>query len=637
MRLEDPYIWLEDLEKKETLEFINKHNEVLKKFLNDLPSRFMGRIKKYYGVPYVYSFKLCEKGIYFILRSSTGYSVEFLSWDGVVREIVSSKVFGENVVISEVYPSKEGGILGVSYTVGGSDEGYIRFIDVNSGDVVDELRGTIGNVVWINDREYYYARLYRSGETPDGVKAPAERIFKRRIGSGVEELVFGEKLPTNYLLSIHETNLEDRVFTVVWRGWSRSTVYGGYLNDPTSWKKIFDGGEYLVKPVGYAPDGSVAYLAYYDGEGLGRIISVDSSGIVREVVGEQEYPLEHTVISRNKIYAVYLVNASSRLRIYSLDGELLKEIVFRKLMSISSIDVFRDRIVFTGESFDTPSSMYLIDTIEDTYRKLYGAKPLIELNVEEAWTTSSNGTRIHMFIVGRENSGGEKPCSRVAIVYGYGGFGISITPFYLSPLIPFIEDGGTVVIANLRGGGEYGEKWHRMGRREYKQNVFEDYKAVLKYIKSRGYRTIGFGSSNGGLLVAATMAQAPQLFDAAIIGYPVIDMLRFHKLYIGSLWVDEYGDPDNPRDREYLIKYSPYHNVGNGVMYPPTLVYTGLHDDRVHPGHALKFVAKLEDVNAPVYLRVETSAGHRGASPEVKIREYSDILAFVYKTLCYNY
>ncbi len=165
--------------------------------------------------------------------------------------------------------------------------------------------------------------------------------------------------------------------------------------------------------------------------------------------------------------------------------------------------------------------------------------------------------------------------------------------------------------------------------KEYRQNVFEDYKAVLRHVRKMGYRTIGWGVSNGGLLVAATMVQSPELFDAALIGYPVIDMLRFHKLYIGRLWTTEYGDPDNPRDREYLIKYSPYHNVRAGKKYPYTLVYTGLHDDRVHPGHALKFVARPEEVDAPVYLRVETSSGHKGSSPDIKVREYSDLYAFI--------
>ena len=166
--------------------------------------------------------------------------------------------------------------------------------------------------------------------------------------------------------------------------------------------------------------------------------------------------------------------------------------------------------------------------------------------------------------------------------------------------------------------------------REKKQNVFEDFKAVLKYFKGLGYKVVGIGRSNGGLLIAAVLTQDPELLDAAVIGYPVIDMLRFHKLYVGSLWVSEYGNPEDPRDREYLLKYSPYHNVRKDLKYPPTLVYTGLHDDRVHPGHALKSVAKLEEVGAPIYLRVELISGHRGALPKVKVKELSDVLAFIY-------
>lgn len=195
------------------------------------------------------------------------------------------------------------------------------------------------------------------------------------------------------------------------------------------------------------------------------------------------------------------------------------------------------------------------------------------------------------------------------------------------------EDRYYYVVTNIRGGSEFGGWCHREGMREKKQNVFEDFKAVLKYFKGLGYKVVGISRSNGGLLIAAVLTQDPELLDAAVIGYPVIDMLRFHKLYVGSLWVSEYGNPEDPRDREYLLKYSPYHNVRKGSKYPPTLVYTGLHDDRVHPGHALKFVAKLEEVGAPIYLRVELISGHRGASPKVKVKELSDVLAFIYKIM----
>jgi len=218
------------------------------------------------------------------------------------------------------------------------------------------------------------------------------------------------------------------------------------------------------------------------------------------------------------------------------------------------------------------------------------------------------------------------------IVYGYGGFNISLTPRYTPLIMPFVEDGGVYVVTNLRGGGEYGEEWHRQGMRENKQNVFDDFIACLKYFKELGARVAALGRSNGGLLVAATLTQAPHLFDSALIGYPVIDMLNYHRYHIGRAWIPEYGDPENPEDRRFLEKYSPLHNVKR-AKYPPILVFTGLNDDRVHPIHALKFTARLEEVNAPVYLRVEEESGHSGATPLTRIRESADILAFIYKTL----
>jgi prolyl oligopeptidase len=218
------------------------------------------------------------------------------------------------------------------------------------------------------------------------------------------------------------------------------------------------------------------------------------------------------------------------------------------------------------------------------------------------------------------------------LAYGYGGFAVSLTPRFYPYAIPFLEDGGAFVIANLRGGKEYGEEWHRKGMREKKQNVFEDFKAVLKTFKDQGSKVVAFGVSNGGLLVGTVLTKHPQLIDGALIGYPVLDMLRFHKLHIGEAWVPEYGNPNHSKDAEFLAKYSPYHNVTK-KSYPPIMLFTGLHDDRVHPAHALKFAAKLDEVKAPYLLRVETKSGHSGATPTTKTEEYADIMAFVYKTL----
>ena len=623
MSYEDPYIWLESLGSKNTIKFIEEHNEKFRKFLGNAPNKYLQRIKKYYEYPYIIDLVPTDKGIYLLLRKKDFYVIELLTWDGSLEKIVSSRDLGENVVIGAIYASRDGSRLGFFYTIGGSDEGYLKIIDSDSKEIIDELTGSVWSIVWIDRDRYYYSRLYRRGKTPDDIEAPAERIFLRSSSKGIEEIVFGKGFGTNYMMGLIEVWDPSWIFIYVDYGWYKSKIYGGLRDNPYSWRLIFDGGEYRVRPIGYVNGSS--YLVYYDGEGLGRIIRICDDK-VEEVVGEDKYPLRKAVIVNDRIYAEYLVNASSKLRVYNLNGELINEYAFDKPSSIKLLSFHKNKVYFTLESFDTPSSLYVIE--EGTMKKLYGYTSGLEIMVGEDWCTSSDGTRIHMFIVKNKAKDNKK-----AIVYGYGGFGVSITPFYLGAMSVFIEDGGTFVIANLRGGGEYGEKWHRMGMRENKQNVFEDFKAVLKHVKAKGYKVVGWGSSNGGLLVAATMVQEPELFDVALIGYPVIDMLRFHKLYIGRLWTTEYGDPDNPRDREFLLKYSPYHNVRRDKKYPVILVYTGLHDDRVHPGHALKFVAKLEEVGAPVYLRVETSSGHMGSSPEVKAKEFSDILAFIEKVL----
>jgi len=219
------------------------------------------------------------------------------------------------------------------------------------------------------------------------------------------------------------------------------------------------------------------------------------------------------------------------------------------------------------------------------------------------------------------------------VAYGYGGFGISLTPGYRPFIEALVRSGFAFVQANLGGGREEGEAWHRAGMLENKRRVFEDYAAVAEHLKMLGCKVAGWGGSNGGLLIGAVETMWPHLLDAALIGYPVLDMLRYHKLYIGRVWVPEYGDLEDPKMRQYLLSYSPYHNIPRDRKLPPTLVYTGLHDDRVHPGHKLKYAAKARKYGRPVYLRVETRSGHSGATAEVKAEEMADMLAFLVKVL----
>jgi prolyl oligopeptidase len=193
-----------------------------------------------------------------------------------------------------------------------------------------------------------------------------------------------------------------------------------------------------------------------------------------------------------------------------------------------------------------------------------------------------------------------------------------------------VENGVSCVITNLRGGNEYGEKWHSDGKLDKKQNVFDDYAAVIRSFREKGAKVVAYGISNGGLLVGTTITQNPGLIDGALIGYPVLDMMRFHKLLVGKFWIDKYGDPDKEKDERYLLKYSPYHNVREKVHYPKTLIFTGLNDDRVHPTHALKFAAKLEKTgSSDIWLRVQAKGGHAGSSVKTKIEELSDLAGFI--------
>lgn len=617
-------MWMENLEDNRVHEFITRHNDGFRSFVAGLDEVYFEKAKKYYEAPTVIDIASSSRGVFLVVREGMKYKVKLLRHNGEMVSLVSSRNLGEHVVIRAVYARRDGGRFAFFYTVAGSDEGYTRIVDTNSLEVIDEIKGSVWGIVWVHGEKYYYSRLYRRGKTPDGVEAPAERIILRDPGTGSEEVVFGYGYSTNYMMGIVEAWDPNRVFVLVEYGWQKSKIYGGLRSDPATWKLLFDGGEYRVFPLGYY--GDHAYLIYYDRDGLGRVIRV-KDGVYEEVIGEQGYPLRKGVLVGDKLYLEYLVDAASRLRVYSLDGVLLHEHVFGEPVSIRLLDYADSKVYLSVESFNKPSDIYVVE--ESSLKLVYSAPYRLDVVVKEEWCRSSDGTSVHMFVIHRKGVEPEKK----AIVYGYGGFGIAITPFYLGPMLAFVEDGGVFVVANLRGGGEYGEKWHRMGMRENKQNVFEDYKAVLGHMKRKGFRTVGLGVSNGGLLVAATLTQSPRLFDVAVIGYPVIDMPRFHKLYIGKLWTTEYGDPDNPRDREYLLKYSPYHNVRRDEKYPPVLVYTGLHDDRVHHAHALKFVARLEEVGAPVYLRVELESGHMGASPETKLREYADILAFIHRVL----
>jgi prolyl oligopeptidase len=386
---------------------------------------------------------------------------------------------------------------------------------------------------------------------------------------------------------------------------------------------------------------------------------------VREVVPESAHRLSSAVMARETLVATCLQNASDHLLLFGLDGSPKGEIPLAGIGSIVAIDAEPDdeevRFVFTSftqpptavtfrlkaettgisretfrleaETTEIPGETFRLQATPSCSFRLQ-AESAEEYQTTQVWYPSKDGTRVSMFLVHRRDlpRDGDRP----VLLSGYGGFNISRTPAFDPGNFPLLDRGGIFALANLRGGGEYGEAWHRAGMLESKQNVFDDFIAAAEFLIADGYtspRRIAIeGGSNGGLLVGAAMIQRPDLFAAVLCRVPVADMLRYHLFTVGRFWIPEYGSADDPAQFEYLLKYSPYHNVKAGVRYPPTLVMTADTDDRVAPGMAKKFTARLQAAGGggPILIRVETKAGHGAGKPLAKvIDEEADMLVFL--------
>ena len=623
MNVDDPYIWMENLEDERVKKFINVENEKLRGYLGNLPNRMVNQIKEYFFKPVLIQARFSPNGFFMLKRVRDRYLLERYFWnDNEPVKILDSKELGEDVILLGFKYYEPINLLLYSMTQAGSDIMTLKIIDLETREVIDELKGSIWSFVFLGERKYFYTRFYRSEKTPDGVDPPATRVLLREYGE--DTMVFGEGIGTNYFIDLRDSLDETKALIQVSYGWSWGKIYGGDLRKPDSWHLLYESKDNPVKLIDFV--NGYYYFIGYGVKETGGLFRVDEEGNVENVVPEGIYPLESGIASNEEILLQYLVDAVSIVKSYNIKTGEIKTVFDRQYYSYHFHHSIPGKILISRTTFWIPYHLILYEN--GGGKVILGEEVDGEYVVQEDFAESQDGVKIHYFKFKKINGKGD-----TALVLGYGGFGISYTPGYIMDLIKLVDDGHTVVLTNLRGGSEYGEKWHKDGMLFKKMNVFNDYISVLEKLRREGYKTVAMGGSNGGLLVGATLNMRPDLIDVALIGYPVLDMLRFHKLYIGRAWVPEYGDPDDPKHREYLLKYSPYHNIDPSKKYPPTLVFTGLHDDRVHPAHALKYVAKMREINAPIYLRVETKSGHMGSSPETRLKERADLLAFIYKTL----
>jgi prolyl oligopeptidase len=556
--------------------------------------------------------------------------------------------------LDEWKPSADGRFLLYSVQDGGSDWRILRVIDVASGTLLpDEIRwAKFTHLAWAGSEGFFYSRFPAPAAGQDfQAQNFNQAVWFHRIGTAQEadELVYATPARPSANHTAEVTS--DGRIAVITSALGTEARYEIHTidlarRDPGSWR---------VRPLvtGFENDWKLV-------EGLGtrlwfvtnrdasryRILATDlrlRSPKWREIVPEAELKLERGTIVGSKLILAYLEHASTRAVVYDLTGKPARSI---ELSDIGTASGFRGKpgdpeTFYSFSSFNRPATVYRLDLATGETRPF--AEPELtfaptDFDIEQRFYPSKDGTRIPLFIVRKKAiAAAGKPVP--TLLYGYGGFDVSLTPGFSAARMAWLEAGGAFALANIRGGGEYGKEWHDAGRGANKQNVFDDFIAAGEYLIAQGITAksglVVQGGSNGGLLVGAVVNQRPDLFAAANPQVGVMDMLRFDRFTAGRYWIDDYGRPDREADFKVLRAYSPYHNIRSGTAYPAILVTTADTDDRVVPGHSFKYAAALQSAaldDTPHLIRIETRAGHGSGKPTDKaIEENADILAFLAK------
>ncbi len=666
-RVADPYRSLENAEDPATSAWVDAENALTRRVLNrPLRETLKARITELVDYPRISV--PTRKGRFYFFFKNTGLqnqSVYFVQegTKGEPRVLIDPNTLSSDgtVALSNVSPTRDGKLLGYALSRSGSDRQEIYVREVATGrDLPDKLLwAKFTSIAWTaDDRGFFYTRYPEPGTVPKGDENYFPKLCYHRLGDpqGKDRLIFEKPAEKEVFIGAGVSYDGQWLLIQAVKGsGDRSEVHVLDLRKP--------GGKPVPVFSGYEHGYTIAdvvrgklYTRTDRDAPLGRVIAVDLTRGVPGVKGDARFVeivpasgdnLTFATIVNGTLVVDALHNASDQLIAYSLKGRRLNEIGLPGIGSVGALTGEPDQteMFLSFTSFTVPSTNYRYDFA--TKDLALFQKPEVKVDTalyetEQIWYPSKDGTKVSMFLVHKK--GVAKDGDRPTYLTAYGGFDVNLTPYFLSSDFVLLERSGVIAIPNLRGGGEYGEAWHQAGMREKKQNVFDDFIAAAQWLIGDGWtkpaRLAIDGGSNGGLLVSAVLTQRPELFGAVVCEVPVADMLRYHKYTIGSYWIPEYGNPDLAADFPFLYKYSPYHNVRDGVRYPATLVTGADTDDRVTPGHAKKLAARLQAAtagDAPILLRVETKAGHGSGKPTSKrIDEASDIWTFVFWRLGLN-
>jgi prolyl oligopeptidase len=645
VKIQDPYRWLENQDSPETRQWLEAQTNYTRSILDKVPGRekISKRLSQLLRVETMSPVASRPGGrlFYWKRKPEQNQPVLFVREKQNPEQVIidANQLSKDGSISAQVLDvSKDGKLLAYALQNGGEDEIVVKFRDLESGkDLGFELpRTRYWSLAIQHDRSEVFYVAYDS-------KGP--RLYRRALAQGsTPKLIHGEGIPDDQALAfLLADSGKHLVFTHSF-GWAISDVY---LHDLTANKTtpIATGLKSRFEPI---LGGDTLFLFTTWNSPNGRIlaapIATASFDSLKEIVPERQATLETAIAAGHQLVLNYLENASSKVRIHNPDGTFLRELPLPGIGSASGPfgDWDQDDTWYGFTSYGQPNTWYTY-TISTGSQTVF-FKPDVPVDpaqseVSQVWVTSKDKTKVPMFLFHKK---GLKPTSKTPILlYGYGGFNVNLTPGFSATNQVFIENGGVYAVPNLRGGGEFGEKWHQAGMFENKQNVFDDFIAAGEWLIEHGYgskQTLAIsGGSNGGLLVGAAMTQRPDLFRAVICSVPLLDMVRYHQFKVAKLWVPEYGSSEDPKQFEYIYKYSPYHRVKKGGKYPSVMFVTGDSDTRVDPLHARKMAALVQASTGsshPVLLHYDTKSGHAGGKPVNKtIEDATDMLSYLFSQL----
>ena len=660
VQIADPYRWLEDLESDATADWVRRQNEVTESFLSGIPERaaIRERLEQVWnhdklGLPW-------KRGDLLFYHRQDGLQNQAVLYvasnlDDEPRTLLDPNTLSDDgtIALGPTVVSPDGKLLAYALQESGSDwmDWCVRDV-ATGGDLDDRITWSkFSAASWTKDGKGFFYSAYDApaeGKAFEGANFN-QRLFYHFVGTpqSADVLVFEE--PEHPTRGFGGTVTKDGRYLVisVWEGTARENrVYYRELGGDAPVVRLLDARDAKYQFVGNVGSKLVFLTDLEAPRGRVAVIDLAADGepTLREIIPQTRDNLRDVTLVGGRLVCSYLRDAHSGVSIHSTDGMHQRDVLLPGIGTAVGFGGHPDdpETFFAFTSHTVPTTVHRLD-VTTGERSLVRA-PDVDFDpsafeTRQVFYESKDGTRVPMFLTHRKGLAldGNNP----TLLYGYGGFDIPLTPGFSAGNVPWLEMGGVYAVANLRGGGEYGEQWHEAGTKQQKQNVFDDFFAAAEWLIAEGYTSTPklaiHGGSNGGLLIGACMTQRPDLFTACLPAVGVLDMLRFHKFTIGWAWISDYGSPDDPELFPHLLAYSPLHNLKEGVRYPATLVMTGDHDDRVVPSHSFKFTSELQRVqagDAPCLIRVEVRAGHGAGKPTAKILdEHADKWAFLVRVL----